>query len=147
MITKTFTISINAPKEKVWNVLWNDDTYRKWTSAFSEGSHAEGEWKKGSEIKFLNAEKNGMYSRVDIVEPHETMIFEHLGVIKKGEKQPVDDETKKWTGSKERYFLKGDQNKTELSVEIDIVEEFTSYFEQTFPKALQLVKELAEHNA
>jgi len=33
-----FSISIDAPKEKVWNVLWNDSSYRKWTSVFAEGS-------------------------------------------------------------------------------------------------------------
>jgi hypothetical protein len=24
-----FSIDINAPKEKVWNVLWNDESYLK----------------------------------------------------------------------------------------------------------------------
>ena len=41
-----FSIDINAPKEKVWNVLWDDDSYRKWTSAFAEGSYAKTDnWK------------------------------------------------------------------------------------------------------
>jgi len=35
-----FSTEINAPKEKVWNVLWDDATYRKWVSVFSEGSKA-----------------------------------------------------------------------------------------------------------
>ena len=30
---------INAPKEKVWKVLWDDSSYRKWTSVFMEGSY------------------------------------------------------------------------------------------------------------
>ena len=35
-----FSVNINASKEKVWQTLWDDTTYRKWTSAFSETSYA-----------------------------------------------------------------------------------------------------------
>lgn len=47
-----FNILINAAPEKVWKVLWADDTYRKWTSAFSEGSYAETDWKQGAKCYF-----------------------------------------------------------------------------------------------
>ena len=40
-----FSIEINAPKEKVWDTLWQDENYRKWTSVFMEGSFAESDWK------------------------------------------------------------------------------------------------------
>ena len=54
MKNMNFDISINAPREKVWEVLWDDASYRKWTSAFSEGSYAVTDnWKKGSKILFL----------------------------------------------------------------------------------------------
>ena len=50
-----FTTKIDAPKEKVWNTLWNDATYRAWTSAFAEGSFAETDnWKEGSKVLFLD---------------------------------------------------------------------------------------------
>jgi len=29
-----FNIEIDASAQKVWQVLWSDSTYRKWTSAF-----------------------------------------------------------------------------------------------------------------
>jgi uncharacterized protein YndB with AHSA1/START domain len=32
METLQFSKSINAPLEKVWEVLWIDDLYKKWTS-------------------------------------------------------------------------------------------------------------------
>jgi uncharacterized protein YndB with AHSA1/START domain len=58
-----FSISINAPKEKVWKVLWNDDSYRKWTSAFAEGSYAVTDnWKEGTKVKFLDPKGSGMIS-------------------------------------------------------------------------------------
>jgi hypothetical protein len=50
-----FSINISAPKDKVWQTLWDDASYREWTSAFAEGSYAETDnWKEGSEVKFLD---------------------------------------------------------------------------------------------
>ena len=40
-----FDISIQAPKEKVWEILWNDKSYNTWTAVFSESSHAKSDWK------------------------------------------------------------------------------------------------------
>ncbi|WP_427872212.1 hypothetical protein [Flavobacterium sp. MMS24-S5] len=48
-----FNIDIKAPKEKIWKVLWDDETYRKWTSVFAEGSYAESTWNEGDKIYFL----------------------------------------------------------------------------------------------
>jgi hypothetical protein len=36
--------------------MWDDSTYRQWTSAFSEGSHAVSDWKEGSKVLFLSPE-------------------------------------------------------------------------------------------
>ena len=39
-----FSISIKAPKEKVWDTMLNDVTYRQWTSVFNPpGSYYEGD--------------------------------------------------------------------------------------------------------
>lgn len=50
MTTLDFNSNIKASAAKVWQVLWNDSTYRKWTSAFHEGSYAVSDWKE--EVKF-----------------------------------------------------------------------------------------------
>jgi hypothetical protein len=39
-----FSIIINASKEKVWNTMLEDKTYRQWTEAFASGSHYIGNW-------------------------------------------------------------------------------------------------------
>ncbi|MBK9191388.1 MAG: hypothetical protein IPM77_07665 [Crocinitomicaceae bacterium] len=36
-----FKTTISAPAEKVWKILWNDTTYRHWTSVFHDTSFAE----------------------------------------------------------------------------------------------------------
>lgn len=138
-----FSTSISAPRNKVWDILWNDETYRKWTSVFMEGSYAESDWNEGSKILFLDGQGRGMYSTIDKKVPGEFMSFRHIGELKDGKEQPVD-ETKGWSGSTENYTLREADGKTELLVEMDIVPEMADYFNKTFPLALEKVKSLAE---
>jgi len=141
-----FLIGIKAPKEKVWDVLWNDATYRKWTSTFSEGSYAVSDWHEGSKVLFLSPSGEGMFSIIQKKVPNEFMSFKHLGTVKDGKEQPESDETKKWSGAMENYSLKENSGITELTVVMDITEDHEQYFKDTFPKALEAVKTLAEAN-
>lgn len=140
-----FNINIEAPAQKVWDVLWQDKTYRAWTSTFGEGSHAISDWKEGSKILFLGGNGDGgMYSRIHTLVPNKTMIFEHLGIVKDGVEQPQDEQTKAWAGAKESYFLEENNNTTTLKVALDTDAEYEDYFGKSFPLALQKVKELSE---
>ena len=142
-----FSANINAPREKVWGVLWNDDSYREWTSAFAEGSYAETDnWKEGSKVLFLSPGGNGMVSRVASNKPNEFMSFEHLGEVKNGVEDTESDRVKGWKGAKENYTLTDESGKTKLLVEMDSTDEFKDYFLKTWPLALQKLKELAEKN-
>ncbi len=143
MERQKFNIMINAKPEKVWKILWDDATYRQWTKVFSEGSHAESDWKEGSEILFLDGKGSGMFSIIEKLVPNEFMSFKHLGIINEGEKD-LKSESKSWNGAIENYTLKAINNQTELIVELDIEHEYKELFEDTFPKSLQKVKELAE---
>ena len=134
-----FDIEIHAPKEKVWEVLWNDETYRQWTSAFCEGSYAKSDWQQGSPIQFLDPKGNGMFSVIETHIPNRQMTFKHLGELHNYEEQNKD-----WAGATEAYYLSGDDNTTQLHLELDASNEAKKYFEDTFPKALQTVKQIAE---
>jgi hypothetical protein len=90
----TFKTTINASREKVWDVLWGDDTYPKWTSVFSEGSKAESDWKEGSKILFTDGKGSGMVSKIESKKSPEYMSFKHLGEMKNG----VEDVSEKRTG-------------------------------------------------
>ncbi len=141
----TFTTNINAPRERVWQVLWDDASYRAWTATFHEGSHAVSDWQEGSKILFLGPDGNGgtggMTSRIAKLVPNDTMIFEHLGEVANG----VEDFSKGWKDAFEKYYLRPTADGgTELAVELDTVGEYASYFQETFPKALAKIKELAE---
>lgn len=139
------TIEINAPREKVWQILWDDATYRKWTSAFHEGSYAISDWKEGSSIHFLDPEGSGMYSVIErLVEP-EYMGFKHLGVLHEGKELPQTPETEKWSGGEEIYTLTEGDGVTTLNVTSDAPDEFVEMFNASFEKGLAIVKELSEN--
>ena len=141
MTTLTFATKINAPKEKVWDTLWNDSSYRKWTAAFMEGSYAESDWKEGSKILFLSPKGEGMFGIIQTKVPNEQMTFKHLGEIKNGIEEPKD-----WRDATESYYLNEINGVTELSVKLtmDANPEFEQYFNNTFPKALEILKQISE---
>lgn len=143
-----FTTRINAPKEKVWKVLWDDASYREWTKAFSEGSFAETDnWRQGTEVKFLSPSGDGMISKVAENRPNEYMSFEHLGMIMNGKEDRDSEKVREWAGAKENYTLKENGGSTELNVDMDISEEYKEMFTQMWPKALEKVKELSEESS
>ena len=144
MRRKEFTIQIKAPKEKVWKVLWNDETYRKWTAPFMEGSYAETDCKEGSKVLFLGPDNCGMVSRIKKSDPFDFMSIEHQGTVLNGVENLNGKEAEKWRGALENYRLKAVDGKTELNIETDIAEEYLESFGKAWPEALQKVKELSE---
>lgn len=144
METVQFSIDIKAPAEKIWKILWNDATYREWTSVFSEGSYVVSDWHEGSKVLFLNGNGDGMYSVVAKNVPLKKMWFKHIGVVRNGVEEQLDEETKKYSGAKENYSLEEHFHHTTLTVDLDISNKDMPYFKKTFPKALEKVKLLAE---
>lgn len=139
-----FSIDIKAPKEKVWNSLWDDENYENWTSAFCEGSYTVSDWNEGSKIYFLTPNGGGMNSKISIKKPFETMAFNHFGELKEFNEVPNTPETEVWSGSEERYDLNEDNGITTVTATMDVVEEFADFFNDAFPNALQKLKEIAE---
>ena len=74
------------------------------------------------------------------------MSFRHLGEIKDGVEDTTSEKVLGWAGATENYTLKEANGKTEVLVEMDINEEFAEMFKDIWPKALNILKELAEKN-
>ena len=142
-----FSTRINAPKEKLWNVLWDDSSYRNWTSVFAEGSYVVTDnWKEDSKVLFLDGNGAGMVSKVTANKPNEYISFKHLGEVKDGVEDTSSGKVKAWSGAMENYTLKEAGGKTELTVTMDITDDFKDFFMKTWPKALEQVKKLSENN-
>ena len=144
METLEFKIRIKAPAQKIWEVLWDDETYKKWTSVFCEGSHTISTWNEGDKIHFMTPSGEGMYSIIETKTPNEYMAFKHIGEIKDFKEQPLNEETKKWSGAMETYRLTQKGDEVELVTEVDVIEKHIDYFKEAFPKGMEVIKELSE---
>jgi hypothetical protein len=141
-----FSTFINAPVEKVWDTMLEDATYREWTKPFEPGSHYKGSWDKGAKILFLSGDEKlgGMVSRIAENKPHEFISIEHLGIIKDGVEDTTSEEATKWAPAYENYTFVEEDGGTQLSVDMDINDEHKAMFEEMWPKALKVLKEIAE---
>ncbi|HTM99408.1 MAG TPA: SRPBCC domain-containing protein [Pedobacter sp.] len=144
-----FNIEINAPREKVWEVLFGEKTYPMWTTVFSEGSKAETDWQKGSKALFIDDSNRGMVSRIADNVPNEYMSIEHLGMYDNGVEDYESEHVKMWAGAKENYTLTDLGGKTNLHIFMEMDEseknkQMIDMFAGMWPKALAKVKELAE---
>jgi len=144
MTALNFSIKIKAQKEKVWTVLWTDETYRKWSATFCEGSYAESNWNEGDPIHFLTPKGQGMFSVIETKIPNKFMAFKHLGDIKDFKEVPNTPETEAWSGAMETYQLTEEDGYTILETRVDVVEKHIDYFKTAFPRGLEKIKELSE---
>lgn len=143
------TINIDAPRERVWDVMLADDTYRDWTTAFSPGSHYRGDWSQGSKILFIGplpdgAGEMGMVSRIAESRPHEFISIEHLGIYKNGVEDTESPEAKKWAPAYENYSFAEKNGGTALEVEMDIDGAELENFGRMWDAALARLKAIAE---
>lgn len=138
------SIEINASKEKVWEVLWGDTTFRDWASIIDEGTYLEGDLVEGREVHFKSASGYGVTSRVEKLIPNTSVVFTQIADIKIGKDGSVEKRDKQWTGGVERYELEERNSKVLLSVTQDVPPELVDYFKSKIPQALERIKVLAE---
>lgn len=144
-----YSIVINAPREKVWEMMLGDAGYREWTKAFNPGgSWYEGGWNTGDDIRFLgpgeNGELGGMISRIAESRKPEFVSIEHRGMLQNGVEDFDSDMVKSWQGAHENYTLNEVEDGTEVLVDIDIDEAMIPDFDRMWPEALAKLKEVAE---
>lgn len=145
----TFEIHIQAPVEKVYDTMLDQEHYKTWTSTFNPTSHFRGSWEVGSKILFIGCdEKNnegGMVSRIRENIPNEFVSIEHIGLLQGGKEITSGKEIEMWAGAFENYtYQKRGDNETLLKVDLDSKSEYKSFFTETYPKALEILKQLCE---
>jgi uncharacterized protein YndB with AHSA1/START domain len=146
--TLHYEISISAPVGKVYNTMLDEKGYRQWTTAFCETSYYEGSWEKDSKIRFIGVNKEGkqegMVSRIRENIPNSFVSIEHLGFLDGNNEITSGPSVESWAGALENYSFRGEDGKTIVSIAIDANEQFKPFFEQTWPKALQKLKQICE---
>src|SRR5687768_15774224 len=117
------TIIIKAPGNQVWNVLTDDDLTRRWYAAFSEGTHAETDWKEGSKVLFTDNTNNGLIGTIAGSKPGELLSIAFTGVVVKGKEDYESELAKSVRGGKETYRLIQENGHTNLYIECDTSED------------------------
>lgn len=145
METLNYEKVINAPIQKVWDLLWDDKTYPQWTQFFMQGSQLKTDWQIDGKTYFLDAKGDGMVSTIKTLnEPYE-VIFSHLGMIKDGVEDVKSSLVEEWSGAQEKYFLRAiDANTTELRIIMHSSKNMESMMNTGFNKGLEFLKDLAE---
>ncbi len=145
-----FSIVIKSPKEKVWETMLNQETYRAWTAAFHPGSYYVGDWSEGSKILFLAPEENGktsgMVGRIRVIKKLEYVSIEMLGEVQDDVEDTTSEKVKKWSGTQENYTFRELNGTTEVQVDVDTPEEYLEMMRNSWIVALQKLKDLAENN-
>ena len=142
-----YQIEIDASAKKVWDVLWNENTYSQWTYFFSPDSNMVTDWQIGGKIYFTDSSrKNGMVSTIERIEEPKHLVFKHLGEIINGVEDLDSEKVKAWNGSLEAYYLEEKDGKTTLKIEVDSNESFKDMFDNGFRKGLEIIKKLSENN-
>lgn len=144
-----FEIKINASPEKVYQTMLDKEKYSEWTAVFNPTSHFVGSWKKGSKILFLGTDSDGseggMTSRIRENIPDRFVSIEHIGIIQNGKEVISGPKVVQWGGAQENYTFSDDNGQTILKIDLDVVKEWKSYFEETWPKALIKLRSLCEN--
>lgn len=142
-----FKITINAPRKTVWETLWGETTYPKWTAPFCEGSTVTTDWQEGSKVLFADGKERGMISLIARNIPYEHMSFKVQGELIDGVEDYTSENAKKIAGAFENYTLTPDGDKTLLTVDLNglnMDQDIMDYFIATWPKALVALKVVAE---
>lgn len=139
-----FTVKIKAPASVVWQHVTNPDSYKKWTSAFAEGSHFQGSWEPGAKILFLGPNGDGMVSEIAEIRADEFISIRHLGFITNGIEDTTSEEIRAWAPAYENYTFLSSEEGTSMVIDQDVSIEWEDYISQAWPKALEILKNLCE---
>ena len=146
-----FSVFIQAPKQKTWETMLQDSTYRQWTAEFnSSGSYYEGSWETGSDIKFLGPNEDGtvsgMIARIRESKPYDFVSIQHLGEILNNKEKLWSAEEQGANGFFENYTFTEKDGGTEVLVDVDSNDDWAAMFEDMWPRALKKLKEITENN-
>jgi uncharacterized protein YndB with AHSA1/START domain len=146
-----FTTTIHASASKVFDYMLgitNKSTYEQWTAQFNPTSSYEGSWEKGAKMLFVgvdeNGEKGGMISRIVEHVPNRFISIQHYGILKGDVELTEGEEVEEWANGFENYTFEEHNGHTTVTVDLDTAEDFLDYMNETYPKALSVLKNSCE---
>lgn len=147
MKKSNYKIDIKATASKVYETMIGKETYKQWTAQFNPTSDFEGGWNKGDKIYFTGeheGKKGGMIAEIAENIPNKFISIRHLGMLDGDDEIISGPQVDEWSGALENYSFEENNGTTTILVEVDTNEEYLDFFDMTWPKALQKLKEISE---
>jgi len=143
-----FKINIQAPVSKVYQAMLEKETYEQWTAIFNPSSTYEGSWEKGEKIAFIGLDeegkKQGMQGIIRENDINRFVSIEYVGLLDGNKEVTEGPMTEGWLGAFENYTFEAQGQATALTVDLDVDDSMIDYFQKTYPKALDKLKEICE---
>ena len=147
MKTLTYSITINKPRDFVFEKITDKAVYPDWAKAWGDGMTYEGEWKKGGNISFFAHSQGGTKVVFEELIPNEYIRAKHIAMVNplNEEVELTDEMMQKWIGSLEEYrFHKEREAIAKLEIIMTVDESFQEMFDNAWPKALKYFKGVCE---
>lgn len=143
-----YSIAIHAKADKVFETMLSKPTYQQWTAAFNPSSTYEGSWNKGEKIYFIgygeDGKKGGMIARIAENIPNQFISIQHYGVLDGDTEITEGPMVETWQGALENYTFSESNGVTTIMVAVDTHDDYVDYFNETWPVALEILKDLCE---
>jgi len=138
------TVVINAPKEKVWQVLTDEKYYLQWYEAFGTGSTAITDWKEGSKVIFTDGNGMGLIGTIAVFDAGRELLIKMTGILANGKEDYDSPDAKGIQQATEHYVLEEKDGQTTLYTSADMDEQWFESMSASWDVAKAKIKELAE---
>jgi hypothetical protein len=89
-------------------------------------------------------EKGGMVSKIVENIPNQFVSIQHYGLVISGKEITEGPEVEKWANGFENYSFEESNGTIVVTIDIDTIEDFIDYMNESYPKALDKLKEICE---
>lgn len=147
MKTLTYSITIDKPREVVFQTMTDNSLFPEWAKAWGEGMICAGEWKEGEHISFFDQTQGGTKAFIEELVVNEFIKTKHVAMVnpKNHEVELTDEMMRKWIGSREDYYFREKSEKETILEFVMITDESFEKMMEAWPEALQFLKDICEN--
>lgn len=137
-------IQIKAPRTEVWNILFNNSTFRFWAEVFHEGTHAVSNWKQGGKVIFADESGDGIIGIITQAQAPERLYIRYYGVLVDHKEDTEGEDALGIEGTTETYDLVAVGNETRLVIQAEVDEGLFDGMDAAWDLAVERIRLLAE---